>query len=98
VLALQRLIDAPDENLLLNCGYGRGLSVLEVLDALDRQLNEPIRREMKPRRAGDPPALVAGNARLLKALAWTPRFNDIETIVRDALEWERKLEAIQAAT
>jgi UDP-glucose 4-epimerase len=97
VLALQRLIDAPDENLLLNCGYGRGLSVLEVLDALDRQLNEPIRREMKPRRAGDPPALVAGNARLLKALAWTPRFNDIETIVRDALEWERKLEAIQAA-
>ncbi|MCL6679481.1 UDP-glucose 4-epimerase GalE [Sphingomonas sp. RG327] len=98
VLALQRLIDAPDENLLLNCGYGRGLSVLEVLDALDRQLNEPIRREMKPRRAGDPPALVAGNARLLKALAWTPRFNDIETIVRDALEWERKLETIQAAT
>jgi UDP-glucose 4-epimerase len=98
VLALQRLIDAPDENLLLNCGYGRGLSVLEVLDALDRQLNEPIRREMKPRRAGDPPMLVAGNARLLKALAWTPRFNDIETIVRDALEWERKLEAIQAAT
>ena len=98
VLALQRLIDAPDENLLLNCGYGRGLSVLEVLDALDRQLNEPIRREMKPRRAGDPPALVAGNARLLKALAWTPRFNDIETIVRHALEWERKLEAIQAAT
>jgi UDP-glucose 4-epimerase len=97
VLALQRLIDAPDENLLLNCGYGRGLSVLEVLDALDRQLNEPIRREMKPRRAGDPPALVAGNARLLKALAWTPRFNDIETIVRDALEWERKLEAIQAS-
>ena len=98
VLALQRMIDAPDENLLLNCGYGRGLSVLEVLDALDRQLNEPIRREMKPRRAGDPPALVAGNTRLLKALAWTPRFNDIETIVRDALEWERKLEAIQAAT
>ena len=98
VLALQRMIDAPDENLLLNCGYGRGLSVLEVLDALDRQLNEPIRREMKPRRAGDPPALVAGNARLLKTLAWTPRFNDIETIVRDALEWERKLEAIQATT
>jgi len=97
VLALQRMIDAPDENLLLNCGYGRGLSVLEVLDALDRQLNEPIRREMKPRRAGDPPALVAGNARLLKTLAWTPRFNDIETIVRDALEWERKLEAIQAS-
>jgi UDP-glucose 4-epimerase len=98
VKALQRLIERPDENLVLNLGYGRGLSVLEVLDALDRQLNEPIRREMKPRRAGDPPALVAGNARLLKALAWTPRFNDIETIVRDALEWERKLEAIQAAT
>jgi UDP-glucose 4-epimerase len=52
---------------------------------------------MKPRRAGDAPVLVAGNARLVEALAWTPRFNDIETIVRDALEWERKLEAIQAS-
>ena len=98
VLALERMIEMPDENLVANCGYGRGLSVLEVLDALDRELNEPIRREMKPRRAGDTPALVASNRRLVETLGWAPRYDDIGTIVRDALEWERKLlEAAPAA-
>ena len=91
VLALERLIDQPDVNLVLNCGYGRGLSVLEVLNALDRELNQPIRREMKPRRAGDPPMLVASNQRLVETLDWNPRFADIQTIVRHALQWERKL-------
>ena len=61
VKALERLIEAPDENLVLNLGYGRGLSVLEVLDALDRLLPQPIRREMKGRRAGDPPLLISSN-------------------------------------
>ncbi|HET9810128.1 MAG TPA: UDP-glucose 4-epimerase GalE [Sphingomicrobium sp.] len=94
VLALERLIEQPGENLVMNCGYGKGLSVLEVLDAVDRQLNRPVRREMKPRRAGDPPILVASNRRLVKTLAWTPRFDDIETIVSHALQWERKLEEL----
>ncbi len=92
LLALERLIERPDENLVMNCGYGKGLSVLDVLDALDRSLNQPVRREMKPRRAGDPPALVASNRRLVETLKWTPRFADIETIVKHALEWERKLQ------
>jgi len=91
VAALKRLIEAPGENLVLNCGYGRGLSVLEVLDTVDRQVNQPIRRELKPRRAGDPPALVASNRRLVETLDWSPQYADIETIVRHALEWERKL-------
>ncbi|MBA3834830.1 MAG: UDP-glucose 4-epimerase GalE [Sphingomonas sp.] len=91
VLALERLIDEPDENLVLNCGYGRGLSVLEVLDALDREVNHEIRREMKPRRAGDPPELVASNRRLVETLEWSPRFNGIDTIIRHALQWERTL-------
>jgi len=91
VLALGHLVEKPGENLLLNCGYGKGLSVLEVLDALDRQLNSPIRREMKPRRAGDPPMLVASNERLVETLDWAPRFADIETIIGHALQWERHL-------
>ena len=57
--ALERLIEKPDENLILNLGYGRGLSVLEVLDALDKVTGDPIRREMKGRRAGDPPLLIS---------------------------------------
>ena len=92
VLALERLIQRPAENLLMNCGYGTGLSVLEVLDALDRVTGQPIAREMKPRRAGDPPVLVASNGKLVETLDWSPRFADIDTIVTHALEWERKLE------
>jgi UDP-glucose 4-epimerase len=97
VLALERLIDRPRENLVLNCGYGTGLSVLEVLDALDRVLGRDIPREMKPRRAGDPPELVASNRRLVETLDWTPRFADIDVIVTHALEWERKLQGLQPA-
>jgi UDP-glucose 4-epimerase len=92
VLALERLIDRPEENLVANCGYGKGLSVLEVLDAVDRVNGRAISREMKPRRPGDPPVLVASNRRLVETLDWTPRFDDIETIVTNALEWERKLQ------
>jgi UDP-glucose 4-epimerase len=92
VKALERLIERPDDNLVLNCGYGNGLSVLEVLDALDRMLGRPVPRELKPRRAGDPPRLVASNRALVETLDWKPRFADIETIVRHALSWERELQ------
>jgi len=91
VKALERLIEKPDENLVLNLGYGRGLSVLEVLDALDRLLPEPIRREMKGRRAGDPPLLISSNEALKATLDWQARYADIDTILTHALEWERKL-------
>jgi UDP-glucose 4-epimerase len=97
VLALEELIAHPDTNLVMNCGYGRGLSVLQVLEAVDRKLNEPLRREMKPRRAGDPPMLIASNERLVETLDWTPQYADIDTIVTHALEWERKLESLTSA-
>ena len=91
VAALQWLVEHPGENLVMNCGYGEGLSVLEVLDAVDRHTNMPIKRIMAARRAGDPPELVAGNARLLDTLDWRPRYADIDRIVGDALAWERRL-------
>ena len=91
VAALERLLeDAGD--LVLNCGYGTGLSVLEVLDAVDRVNGAPVERRMAGRRAGDPPALVAANAALLETLDWRPRYADIDTIVAHALAWERKLD------
>jgi UDP-glucose 4-epimerase len=92
VRALEHLIAHPDDNLILNCGYGHGLSVIEVLDTLDAVNGTPVRREMKGRRAGDPPQLVAANDAIRSALGWTPRFDRIETIVGDALRWERKLQ------
>ena len=96
VLALEWLAEHPGENLVANCGYGRGLSVLEVLDTLDRKLNTPLRREMKGRRAGDAPELVSSNKKLTGTIAWKPKYDDIETIVGDALEWERKLDRTRA--
>ena len=92
VAALEWLIAHPDENLTVNCGYGRGLSVLEVLDAVDTANGTPIKRVMEGRRAGDPPTLVSANAKILGTLDWTPRFADIDRIVGDALAWERALQ------
>jgi UDP-glucose 4-epimerase len=97
VAALDWLTRHPDENLVLNCGYGAGLSVLEVLDAVDRANGAPIKRVVEGRRAGDPPALVAGNRCLLETLDWRPAWADIDRIVGDALAWERKLAGREAA-
>ena len=97
VAALEWMVEHPGENLLMNCGYGKGLSVLEVLDAVDRANGAPVPRKMEGRRAGDPPELVAANARLLGTLPWRPRFADIDRIVGDALAWERKLVEIEAS-
>jgi len=91
VAALEWLTQHPSENLVINCGYGKGLSVLEVLDAVDRANGKPVKRVIESRRAGDPPSLIAGNERLLRVLDWKPAFGDIDRIVSDALAWEKKL-------
>lgn len=91
VLALEKLIAVPDENHILNCGYGRGFSVLDVLDSVDRLTNAKVDRRFEPRRPGDPDALVADNAAIRAVLGWTPAYDDLDTIVGHALAWERKL-------
>lgn len=95
--ALEQLIATPDESYVMNCGYGRGFSVLEVLDSVDRVTGTRVERVMGPRRAGDPPALVADNGRILATLPWRPKRDDLDTIVQDALAWERKLAQMQPA-
>lgn len=91
VAALGLLVSQPAESHILNCGYGRGFSVLEVLDAVDRVTNVAIERRFEGRRAGDPAELVADNRAILAALPWRPKRDDLDGIVRDALAWERKL-------
>ncbi|AXU20841.1 UDP-glucose 4-epimerase GalE (plasmid) [Novosphingobium sp. THN1] len=95
VLALEALIAAPTQSLTMNCGYGRGFSVLEVLDAVDRVTNRKIVREMQGRRAGDPDSLISDNSRIKATLPWVPRYDDLDTIVSHALAWERKLSEIR---
>ncbi|NJC33623.1 UDP-glucose 4-epimerase [Sphingomonas jejuensis] len=89
--ALEALEAEPARNLKLNCGYGRGASVLEVLDAVDRVTNMSIERRIEGRRAGDPAALVAANDRILSTLDWRPARDDLGQIIADALAWERQL-------
>ena len=95
VLALEALIAQPTESLTMNAGYGRGFSVLEVLDAVDRVTNLKIVRKMSPRRVGDPDALISDNARIKATLPWVPKYADLDVIVTHALQWERRLGEIR---
>ena len=78
-------------NLLLNCGYGRGYSVLDVLDAVQRVSGRTLDIRARARRAGDVPVMIAAAEKIRTALDWAPRHDDLETIVGHALAWEEKL-------
>jgi UDP-glucose 4-epimerase len=75
----------------LNCGYGRGFSVLEVIDTVKCVSGVDFKVERTGRRPGDPAQIVADCARARALLNWQPQFNDLETIVAHALAWERTL-------
>jgi UDP-glucose 4-epimerase len=79
-------------SLVANCGYGHGYSVREVLASVEKiaGIRLPVREE--PRRAGDPPQLVASARKVRDVLGWNPKLDDIDTIVRSSLEWERRLQ------
>jgi UDP-glucose 4-epimerase len=91
VLALEALIENPSESHRLNCGYGHGYSVLEVLDAVDRVTNRKIERVLSDRRAGDPASLTADSSAIRARFGWQPAHDDLDMIVTHALAWERKL-------
>ncbi|HEX3503190.1 MAG TPA: UDP-glucose 4-epimerase GalE [Xanthobacteraceae bacterium] len=85
-------------SLTLNCGYGHGFSVLEVIDMVKRVSGADFKVEMAPRREGDPAQIVAASARARAALGWQPRFDDLSTVVDHALAWERELMRRRAAS
>ena len=76
---------------IFNCGYGRGFSVREVLEAVSVEAGMCLDIREESRRAGDPPTLVADASRIHAALPWSPRHDDLAVIVRTALSWEEKL-------
>ncbi len=75
----------------LNCGYGHGYSVREVLQSVERVSGGPLKIVEVPRRAGDPPTLVAHCERIQSVLGWKPELDDLDGIVASSLNWERKL-------
>ena len=82
---------AAGASLVLNCGYGHGYSVREVIAAVERVVGHSFPVRQAPRRAGDPPSLVAGTKRIREILKWAPRHDDLDFIVGTALAWERTL-------
>jgi len=78
-------------NLTLNVGYGRGYSVREVIAAVGRAAGKPVPVLEAPRRPGDPASIVADVSRIKATLNWTPRFDDLDIIVGQALAWEKRL-------
>jgi len=88
VCALSHLRDTGTD-LLLNCGYGHGHSVLEVIEAVKRVSGTDFEVKLGARRPGDPAALIARASRIRSTLDWRPRFEDLDEIVWQALAWER---------
>jgi UDP-glucose 4-epimerase len=93
--ALAHLRDGGD-SLILNCGYGRGFSVLEVIEVVKRISGVDFEVRTVPRRPGDPAALVARVDRIRECLGWKGQYDDLDSIVEQALRWERSLAAGQA--
>jgi UDP-glucose 4-epimerase len=88
---------AGGASVVLNCGYGRGYSVREVIDAMARVAGRALTVREEPRRAGDPPVLVARADRIRALLGWTPAHDDLDHIVRTVLAWEERLKRQPAA-
>lgn len=89
VLAVEALASGQQDAATYNVGLGHGFSVREVLDAVDAVTGTPLTREIAPRRAGDPPRLVADAGRIVDELGFRPQFTDLQEIVRTAWDWHR---------
>ena len=76
---------------ILNCGYGKGSSVLEVIESVKKVSGEDFKVEMIDRRPGDPGLLIADNGKILANLDWTPKYQDLDFICKTAYEWEKKI-------
>lgn len=92
LLALAHL-ERGGESLVLNCGHGKGVSILEVVAAVERAARQSLPIEAADRRPGDPPILVAAADRIKQRLGWRPRY-DLDAMVETALAWERRLIAV----
>jgi UDP-glucose 4-epimerase len=97
ILALDHLRQGGDSS-IYNCGYGMGCSVLEVVAAFERVTGRPLAARPAPRRSGDAPFVVADSSRLREVLNWRPEFDQLDTIVSSALDWERRTSFAQMSS
>jgi UDP-glucose 4-epimerase len=90
-VAALRYLEAGGAPVALNCGYGRGFTVLEVVRRLEQVIGRPLPVEMAARRPGDPPSLVAQAERIRRVLGWSPAHEDLGEILASAIDWRRRL-------
>jgi len=89
LLALEYLL-SKGESIVLNCGYGRGFSVREVISVVKKVTGIDFKVIETKRRAGDPPILIADNTKIKEILKWEPKYNSLEIIIKDSWKWELK--------
>ena len=90
-LKVLKKISLINKSIILNCGYGRGISVLEVLNAFKKYAKNKIKIVIKDRRAGDMEKIVTSNKKLLKFINWKPKYKNLNKIIESCLKWEKKL-------
>jgi UDP-glucose 4-epimerase len=86
-----KYLRAGGQSATMNCGYGRGFSVLEVIAAVKRAAKADFAVELGERRPGDPAQIVAASDRIRATLGWAPKYDDLDVIVEHALKWEKEL-------
>ena len=89
IAALRCLLEGK-QSMVLNCGYGHGYSVREVIDMVKKVTAVDFKVEEAERRAGDPPVIVASNSKIKKLLNWTPACDNLEYIIKTAWDWEQQ--------
>lgn len=96
VRALEQLFSEGPRG-IFNLGTGHGISVREVVSEVENVTGQPVQAEIAPRRPGDPPELVADSRLAKEKLGWVPKYSDLSTLVRTAVDWEKQLRRLQAA-
>ncbi len=89
VIAVRRLLDGAQSG-IFNVGTGEGATVMQIIAAAEKALGQKVPYAVGPRRAGDPPSLVADASRLKAAFGWAPTHSDLETIIATAARWQRE--------
>ena len=84
-----KYLQTGGESQILNCGYGVGYSVKDVVNSIQKMSGVQIEIELKPRRAGDPIAVWADNTKIVKLLGWKPQHHNLDLICKTSLDWEK---------
>jgi len=88
VRAMENMLKTKESN-IFNCGYGKGYSVLDVVEVAEKIIGKSLNKEFVEKRAGDPDVLIADNSKITNVLSFVPKYDDLNLIVKTAIDWEK---------